>query len=248
MLRSLKELLRYDLQATDGQVGKVTDFLFDDVLWTIRYLVADTGGWLSGRKVLLPPEVLGQADWSTRTFPVSLTKIQVEESPEIAEDKPVSRQHQLKLMQFYGLKPYWIAGVTGGDFPQEIAKTETEKESGNVATAEAGDPHLRSADEVMGYHIQAVDNAVGHVEDFLIDDENWVLRYMIVDTKNILPGKKVMLSLLWVNQVSYDESSVFMDVPEKYIKNSPEFKPGVPVNREQEEILFDYYGRPKYWL
>ncbi len=248
MLRSLKELIGYKLLARDGEVGTVRDFLFDDVLWTIRYQVADTGGWLTGRQVLLPPPVLGKANWTSGEFPVSLTKKQVEESPPIIEDKPVSRQHEFELMQFYGLKPYWVGGVTGGDFPQEIAEPKSDEEEGQVIAEEMDDPHLRSVDEVIGYHIQAVDNSVGHVDDFLIDDESWVLRYLIVDTRNILPGKKVMLSLLWVSQVKWEESTVYMDVPERYIKEGPEFDPNEPINREKEEVLFDFYGRPRYWL
>jgi len=103
MQKSTKELKGYAIDATDGDIGKVDDFYFDDKSWTIRYLVVDTGNWLLGRKVLLSPIAVGKADFSSGRFNVTLTKKQVEESPSIDTDKPVSRQHETSYHDYYRL-------------------------------------------------------------------------------------------------------------------------------------------------
>jgi len=100
MLRSLKKLFGNKILATDGQIGRVHDFYFDDQEWTVRYMVADTGGWLKGRLVLISPAALGEADWGAESFPVNLTRQQIGESPGIEEDLPVSRQQEIELQRY----------------------------------------------------------------------------------------------------------------------------------------------------
>jgi sporulation protein YlmC with PRC-barrel domain len=246
MLRSLKEVEGYTILATDGEVGSVEDFYFDDQYWTVRYLVVDTGGWLSGRRVLLTPLAVERPDWGTGTLPVALTKDQVENSPDIDLDKPVSRQREVGLHDHYGWAYYWAdlstpaTAVTTPPPPamaEERAETEREK----------GDPHLRSVDEVTGYDIQARDGEIGHVEDFIADDETWIMRYLVVDTRDWLPGKKVLVAPAWVRMVNWADADVHVDLLRETIKNSPEYDPAAPVNRAYEERLYDYYGRPRYW-
>jgi sporulation protein YlmC with PRC-barrel domain len=238
----------YGLEATDGDCGKVNDLLFDENLWLTRYLVADTGGWLIDRRVLLPPSVLGQPSWKESIIPVNLTKSDIENSPKLDEDAPVSRQHEIMLYRDWNLQPYWEGRNAPGVYPipakvQEIEKRLNEKES-----SENSDPYLRSFNEVKGYDIDATDGEIGQVEDILFDDETWVIRYLVVDTRKWLPGKKVIIPLIWVEAISWAEQSIIVDVDKDKIKNSPEFDPTMAINREQEEILYDYYGRPKYWL
>jgi len=247
MLRSVKELFGYKFEARDGEIGKVHDLYFDDLTWEIRYLVADTGKWLPGRKVLIIPSALGEPNWRSRNFPVQLTKDQIMKSPDIDLDKPVSRQHELKLHQHHNWAPYWIRYAAPGTVsvrPAPHAEEEKEKE----ATPEVeGDSHLRSAKEVIGYHIQARDGEIGHVEDFIMEDMKEVIRYMIVDTKNWLPGKDVLISPLWIEKVSWKDAKVFIGLLRETIKDSPEYNPAEPINRRYEERLYDFYGRPKYW-
>ncbi len=247
MIRSLEDLRNYAILARDDEIGKVSDFFFDDLAWVVRYVVADTGGWLEDRQVLLSPLVLGQPDWEAQAVPVNLTRRQVEGSPPIAADLPVSRQMEVDLAEYYGWPPYWqttppmtgVGAMAAGPAPPEGSAG---------ARPETGDPHLRSVEEVTGYHIQARDGSIGHVEDLIAKDENWVIRYLVVDTRNLLPGKKVLVSPAWVEDVNWVERLVHVDLLQETIKNSPEFDPSAPVNREYEVQLYDYYGRPKYWV
>jgi hypothetical protein len=125
-----------------------------------------------------------------------------------------------------------------------IARTATEQEEKEERHS---DPHLRSTREVIGYHIQARDGEIGHVDDLIVDDELWYLRYLVIDTRNWLPGRKVLVAPAWAEQVSWIERKVYIDLKRETIKNSPEFDPSMPVNREYEVQLYDYYGRPRYW-
>jgi hypothetical protein len=239
MLRSVKELRGYAIQAVDGQVGKVDGFFFDDLTWTIRYLVADTGGWLFNRLVLLSTISLGQPEWEERVFPVRLTREQVENSPPVTVDRPVSRQMEEKLARYYGWPRYWT-GATATVVSEAVAELEKED-------LIQSDPHLRGTREVIGYHIRATDGEIGRVEDFIVEDSSWVLRYLVVSTRDLLPGRSVLVAPKWVDSVSWAERSVYVDLARKTIKNSPEFDPAAPVNRTYELRLYDYYGRPKYW-
>lgn len=243
MLRSVKSLFGYVILAKDGDIGRAHDFFFDDEEWTIRYLVVDTHYWLPGRKVLISPVALEQPDSGSYQFPVNLTKDQVKDSPDIDADKPFSRQQQIDLHTYYGWPYYW---PVGGYFvppslspPAKRVKKQPQKET--------GDPHLRSTKEVTGYHIGATDGGIGHVEDFILEEEDWMIRYMVVDTKNWLPGRKVLISPQWVERVSWSERKVHVGLPRESIRNSPEYDAEAPVNREYEVRLYDYYGRPTYW-
>jgi hypothetical protein len=250
MLRSVKEIFGYVLNAKDGEIGRCKDFLFDDEAWTIRYMVADTGRWLPGRRVLVSPIALGEPDWPSRRFPVRLTKNQIEEAPGLHEDAPVSRQYEMNWTRYYGWPYYWTGSAlwATGDYPdelflqKELAEAAAEEEKMNEA-----DCHLRSVKEVTGYHIQATDTEIGHVEDFILDDRTWTLRYMVVDTRNWLPGRKVLVSPVWIDSLDWGEAKVFVDLDSNRIKSSPEYNPSTPVNREYEERLYDFYGRPRYW-
>jgi uncharacterized protein YrrD len=245
MRRSLKDLVGYTIRASDGDIGKVDEFYFDDQSWTIRYVVVDTGKWLSGRKVLISPAAFDGPDWESRTFPVNLTKEQVQNSPSIDTDKPVSRQHESELHGYYGWPIYWGNGPVFGAFqasPVMIMEPASEEQA--PPEEPDADAHLRSTAQTAGYHIEATDGEIGHVEDFVVDDETWAIRYMLVDTRNWLPGKHVLVSPRWCKRVSWEESKVFVDLTRDAIKSSPEFDPRKPVTLDYEGELHDYYGRP----
>ncbi len=247
MLRSVKEITGYRLRATDGEIGRCKDFLFDQEQWNIRYMVADTGKWLPGRKVLVSQVSLGEPDWSSRLFTVKLTKEQVEHSPPLDLDAPVSRQYEIKYHNHYGLPHYWSEfGVRGGvayaDLPYAEKKVEID-----TAEQQSGDDHLSSAHEVTGYHIRASDGGIGHVEDFIVDDETWTVRYIMVDTHNWLRRQTVLVAPTWIDSVDCAKNKVIVDLTREQVKNSPEYDPSAPVNREYEARLYDFYGRPKYW-
>lgn len=209
MLWSAKKLRGYKILARDGEIGRVVEFYFDDEDWTIRYLVVDTGDWLPRKKVLIAPAAFyGKPDWDTRTFPVILTKEMVKESPDVDTDKPVSRQRGPQLIKYYNWPIYRKAEELGS----EISRNK-----------EKGDSHLRSTEEVMGYHIKVVDGEVGHIEDFIIDDEKWNIKYIAVDTRNWLPRKKVVILPKWIERIDWAASKVYACLLKDKIKTSPEY-------------------------
>ncbi|WP_119461811.1 PRC-barrel domain-containing protein [Rhodospirillaceae bacterium SYSU D60014] len=254
MLWSYEHLRDYALRATDGTLGDVKDMLFDDSEWTVRYLVVDTGKWLFGRRVLLIPSVLDKPDPERREFPISLTQDQVRNSPDIDTDKPVSRQQETTLHGYYGWPNYWMMPAADaippydggrGAFPATGARAELEERA--EEEAEHGNPHLRSAQEVGGYYIGARDGEIGHIEDFLIDENGWSIRYLVADTRNWLPGKRVLISPDWVLRVDWSERRVDLDLTQEQVRNSPEYDPEAGIHRDYENRLYGYYGRRPYW-
>jgi hypothetical protein len=236
MLSKAKTLTGYKLQSLDGEIGTAKDFYFDDHYWTIRYLVADTGEWLVSRQVLISPQSLAGVDADQGSITVKLTKDQIEHSPTLNRDKPVSRQFERAYFGFYGLPMYFgfeHDRVKAGRFAQ--------------TTKKRGDPDLRSMHDVSGHHVEASDGEIGHVEDFLIDDETWAIRYLIVDTRDWLPGKKVLISPRWIERVSWSEKQVVVDLTREAIQQAPEHADSSPLTRDQEIALHRHYNRPGYW-
>lgn len=247
MLLSARRLLDYKIEATDGNIGHADSFLFDDQTWIIRYLVIDTGKWLSGRKVLLAPSVLGKPVADQRVFPISLTRQEIEASPDIDTDKPISRQHEVQLYEYYDWTPYWGGGVAMPYAPfAGVEKRQTERQA--VQVEERFDQHLRSTKEIIGYKIHAKDGKMGHIDDFIVEEYEWIIRHLIVDTRSWLPSRSVIIPPEWIKEIRWMESEVYVDVSKDEVKESPEFNPEAPVNREYETRLYDYYGRPKYWM
>ncbi len=249
MLRSASELFNYTLAAQDGEIGRCKDFLFDDEFWTIRHMVADTGKWLPGVRVLISPASLGEPRWSDKIFPVGLTKDQIKEAPGVDEDAPLNRHYEKLLALYYGHSPYWLDASTWVTFESQKYLLNREMMQDQINKLEDGgnDVHLRSIKAVLNYNIHATDGKVGHVEDFVLDDENWRVRYLVVDTRNWIPGRKVLVSPMWVELVEWLNRKVQVDLTVEEVKESPLYDPSAPVNREYEQRLYDYYGRPTYW-
>jgi hypothetical protein len=247
MLRSADEMMGYILEAKDDEIGRCRDFLFDDQYWTVRYMVADTHKWLPGRKVLISPISLGQPDWVSRRFPVDLTREEVKNSPSIAKDAPVSRQYEIEYFKHYGWSYYWEGKDILGTNSMPGTPPATVTSPSAIQDMDPKSTFLRSVKEVTGYHIQAENGEIGHVEDFILEENEWVIRYLILDTRNWLPGRKVLVSPGWIESIRWDENSVYVNLTRNAIKKGPEFDPFEPINREYEVRLYDYYGRPKYW-
>lgn len=246
MLRSINALKGYRLAATDGDVGKVADFLFDDRWWVVRYMVADTGGWLTGRKVLISPIALGEPAWEEGLFPVRLTTRQVEEAPPLDEHAPVSREYERSFLEHYGHGLYWVGADYWGASPDPwgVLHPVDEPEPPSPEELEPRENHLRSVEEVKGYDVHATDGLMGHVDDFIVDDASWALRWLVVDTRKWLPGRKVLVSSEWTTGVDWVSREVSFDVDRESIKASPEYDPAKPVNARYEKQLYDFYGRP----
>ena len=251
MLRSLKDLDQYMVRATDGEIGRVVDFLLDDNGWVVRYLIVQTGGamLLNGRKVLVSPIAFKAAEWATRTFDLTLTKHEVKNSPDVDVDKPVSRQHERDYSRYFGYPYYWrYSGAWAMEpYPERLAANLFSEPPEDGQHDDPGDAHLRSAKELRHYHIQGSDDAIGHVDDLIVDDESWQIRYLVVDTRNWWFGKRVLVSPHWAKQVSWEEKKVYVDLTREAIKNAPEWRSTDGINREYETRLYDYHGRPAYW-
>jgi hypothetical protein len=251
MLRSSKEMEGFSIKAIDGEIGKLHEFYFDDHTWTIRYIIVDTGSWLAEKLVLIAPDAFKAVNLEKRIVELNLDKQQIADSPEIDKDKTVSRQKEAELIGHYGWPMYWtgIGGPTIGAFPPaNTAITKTEKEIQEMRRNEdQNDPNLRSTRAVISYWIHASDGHIGHVEDFLLDDDTWNIRYLIIDTKNLLPGKKVIIALDWIEKIDWAESSVHLKLKKEEIRSSPEYDPSQPVSRKYETEIHEHYGKEKYW-
>jgi len=251
MLIKTKDLKDFKLNSLDGELGKVKEFYFDDQYWTIRYMIANTGSWLTGRKVLLSPNSITSINKEEEYINMNLTKNQIENSPSLDSDKPVSRQFEEKFYGYFQLPMYWGGmemGGTGGAFiPYPILDNEKEMLMKSTKDKDKWDPHLRSSQNVSGYNIQGLDDMIGHVDDFIIDDETWEIRYLIIDTQNWWPGKKILLAPQWIDNVSWEESKVFVNFKCEDIKQSPEYTEETILNRDFETSLYQHYNREGYW-
>jgi hypothetical protein len=257
MIRTTDSLKNLELRARDGVLGKVKDFYFDDEHWKIRYLVVETGTWLNSRKVLLATSVIDAIDWDRALLPVDLTQEQVRRSPGIDTEQPVSREQEAGLHEHYGWPAYWTGAgyLDGGGLITPVPLLDTPAAPTVPATAEAalasvpqirtapnGDPRLRSGKAVLGYGLEASDGAIGHIEDFLFEDHTWELRYAVIDTRNWLPGKKVVVSPDWISTVSWSHSRVYIDLTREAIKAAPAYDPSAPFDEEYERRLHRELG------
>nr|MBA3477274.1 PRC-barrel domain-containing protein [Lautropia sp.] len=241
--------------------GYVKEAYFDDDVWTIRYLVVDTGTWLTGRKVLISPYSIKTPLTEGNLLDVNLTRDQIKDSPDIDTHKPVSRQHERDYLTYYGYPSYWEMGGVWGtmDYPlfpyvEDLKKDALAAEhqrpaaSGKAAARNEEDSHLRSTADVTGYDIHASDGSIGHVDDFIFDDETWTIRYLVVDTVNWWPGgKRVLIATRWSDSIDWEQREVTTSLSRETIKNSPEYDSSRLLDRQYEEKLHEAHQRAGYW-
>ena len=246
MLYSAKTLKDFKLNGFDGEIGKVDEFYFDDNYWTIRYLIADTGTWLMNRLVLISPYALAAVNPEQKNINVTLTKKQIEESPATYHHKPVSRQYEEIYYNYFGWPVYWEGMYKWGAF------SHVERDRNKSGTSARGETvqelYLRSTHDVIGHAVHATDGEIGHVEDFIIDDETWDIRYLVIDTKILWLGKKVLVSPKWVERIRWDESKVYVNLLRDTIRLSPEYSEESLLSREYETGLHQHYNRTGYWV
>ena len=255
-LQSIQKLEGVRILATawEGEVGSVKNVYFDDEQWVVRYLVVDTGGWLGGRRVLISPNAVQSIDWPHRAIVLNLTRDQVEGGPGIDTDKPVSRQQEAAYHRYCGYPEYWQSGAfwaSGSALPliepaDPLRLEEEEARRGAQARREGLDAHLRSSEEVIGYCIEASDASIGHVANFLFEEGTWVIRYLIVDTRHWLPGKHVLISPLWIREVSWSDRTLSLDLTRRQIEQSPEHDAQHAPSPEYERWLHRHYARSHY--
>lgn len=212
-------LLRgFTLHSIDGEIGRVTDLYFDDLAWVVRYLVVQTGTWLQSRKVLISTPHLGHMDLERKQIQVDLTMDQVRNSPDIDTELPVGRQHEEMLHRYYGWPFYWdsMSGLPG-DFEVWMPVPEGLRTSGPK-----GDPHLRSTSEVAGYHMHALDGNIGHIEDFIIEDESWRIVYLVAKTRDWLPGRHILIETEGIQEISWENLEVLVQHSCEEIRKCPD--------------------------
>lgn len=259
-LRRIGDLLTYTIGATDGDIGTVNDIYFEDDTWTVRHLVVDAGGWLVGRHVLIPPRAVQRIDAVNQRVVTGLSRQQVKDSPDVKTQRPVSRQYEADLYGYYGYPSYWAGPYRWGlaadpylaPYPPPAPTPAPGVGSSAVADelaarAASQDSRLRSARDVSGHGIQATDGELGHVEDYLFDDHEWAIRYLVVDPRNWWPGAHVLVSTEWITAIHWNDSTVEVNVDKETVRSAPVYDPAAALNREYERRFHHHYRRPGYW-
>jgi len=250
MLWNASVLSGFTVEATDGVVGTVRDLLFEDKSWKLRWLVVHTGPWLFGRKVLLPLSALGKPDAAERKFTLTITKKQVQDSPDVMTDLPVSRHLEAHVYHYYDWNPYWQSGFSSManavGTPVYMPRTDDVgprwQDGGTDALPDDGDQHLRSVNAVIGYHMEALDGAIGHAEDFIVDDSDWYIHYITVDTKNWLPGQRVVISPGLIREINWISRSIYLKTSIEKIKNSPPYNSNLTEDGGFNNNFRKYFG------
>jgi len=263
MLRSVNDLAGFAVDATDGRIGKLLDFYFDDRFWAVRFLVVTSAESQEGRKVLLSPLAIAGLDAPARTLRTTLTRAQVRASPDVDIHQPVSRQHEVENYGYYGYPFYWagagmwgsstlpalMLAARGGDESAGLsAKQQAFVEAQAAFHRERGDdPDLRSCRAIAGYHLQASDGEIGHVEGFVVDDESWAIRYLVVNTSDWWLGHKVLIAPPWIHDIRWIDATVSVELTRQAVKDAPRYDGAAQLDRDQEASLHRHYDRPGYW-
>jgi uncharacterized protein YrrD len=240
VLKRIGDLTGYALRATDGDIGKVKDLYFDDEQWVVRYLVVDTGTWLNSREVLVAPVAITGVGWDDETINVSLSKSQVEQCPSVDLHRPVSRQYESEYYAHFGYAPYWTATPPPGIFADETLSAERAQGAAGAAGQpydgrSADDSRLRSAKDVTGYHILATDGEIGHVDDFLVDDQTWAIRFIEVDTSNWIGGDSVLVPRDALLSVAWPDEKLSVGLTRAQVEASP--------RTDETDLSMDYQRR-----
>jgi hypothetical protein len=223
MLIHSKKLYDDRLAALDGEIGRVKDLYFDDKNWVVRYVVADTGSWLTGRLVLLSPHAFGRLDEVTSALQVNLTRAQIEHSPAIDAHKPVSRQYEIDYFRYYGWPVYWNGGGMWGmaSCPAIVAPSKAEIEAG-FRMHHRDDKHLQSAHALGGYNIEASDGTLGFMRGLLVDDRTWAIAEIAVDAGHWYAEKEIRIATSEIERISYEESRIFVRLTKADIRRTLE--------------------------
>jgi hypothetical protein len=262
----MKDMEDYSIAATDGIVGYVKDLYFDDESWVIRYLIVDTGAWLSQRRVLISPIAIDPPSRATKTLAVSITREQVQNSPDIDTDKPVSRQHERRYLGYYGYPYYWRGGGLWGAslYPHLMLSTpgygainadHRGAQAQNVSADgeadarqhETDDPHLRSCNAIMRYGVHATDGDIGHIGGIIVEENTRAIRYLIVNTSNWWLGHEVIIAPKWIDDFEWVDSKVAVGMSRQAIKDAPPYSSTATLNREDEVRTHIHHSRIGYW-
>ena len=250
MFKNLRDLEGFRLAAEDGEIGHVTDLYFEDDEWAVRYLVVATGTWLFGKKVLISPNAVERVDWDKECIKVTLTMEQVRNSPDIDTDRPISRQQEAEYHLYYNFPPYWGGVALWGRYDQPGAEaTEDEAESAKEDSSYGAkwDSHLRSAREVRGYRVEAIDGQVGHLDNLVVEIETWAVRYLVINTGGWLKKHEVLFTPKLVDRVIWAEATINVNASRELMESAPGYTSVDGITRAHEEALFSHYTTHPYW-
>jgi hypothetical protein len=246
-LLNLDTIKTYALEAVNGEVGRFEEIYFEDSYFMIRYLVVNTGGWLSGQKVLLSPFTVGDVDEKDHKLFIELTQEQIKHSPPIESNRPVSREYEINYFNYYGWPPYWenTPWPSTPSIPPTVTASPHEKTNSSFRPDEN---HLRSSKELQGYSINVKNGSIGHLKSFIIDTQYWTIRYLEIDTRKWLRGGKyILISPAWISQISWPDRSLSVELSREVLKDAPEYDENKTIDRDYEFKLFNYYGKEIYW-
>lgn len=253
ILRSLNEITGYSLQASDGNIGCCEDRLFDDKIWFFRYMLADTSAGLPSSKNTLPsPISLSEPNGKNTQLPVTLTRELLENNPQRDEHKPVSREYETNFFDYYGYGYYWIGAGPWGSSAAPIALAKVTPDANvtddgeRIKEVSTKERDLRYAKKVEGYTIESIYGEMGQVEDFVLNDVDWTIAYIIVNARNwLLSGRKVLIVPSWLSSVSWVKRMVSINLTSEKIEGSPEYDPSQLIDPEYEVTFHDFYEKLK---
>ena len=231
-LQSVHHLEPCTLYAVDGAIGTVEALYFDEVNWAVRYLRVDTGGWLNGRRVLISPVAVGEVRAEEQAIFIELTRAQIETSPPLDPDQPVSRCYEEAYYRHYDWPLYWEEDRRSGVGPAQRSQQEK---------------RLQRTARVEGCLSVAADGAIGAVRDIFVDIRYWVIRYLEIETRGIRPGRHALVSTDWIERVNWADRIVNIDLACAAIHTAPGFDVSTDISRDYETGLFRHYGRRGYW-
>jgi len=248
MLKPISSFLGSSVYAKNTLIGKVEDFYFDDQSWAIRYMIVNTGGWLAGKQVLVSPLGIQSGDSDHRRIELNMSPEQVQHSPSINSEMPVSKQQEAEYYDYFHWPYYWHgAGIWGiapsiedaldRPFPIELRSKEIEQPHN----------HLRDLKEILKYHIRATDRQFGHVNDFMFDDRDWVIRYFVIKSSSWFSTNRTLISTKWIEGIRWEDRVFQVGLHSKKMKGAPQFRPDLPIDRSYENKLHEYYNQPIYW-
>lgn len=242
MLQSIKEIYGHKLTALDGEIGTVKKVYFDQQKWGVRYLIAETGGWLTSRQVLISPCALNNTVGHPEIFSVNLTRRQIEDSPHLEWHKPVSRRFEEAYYRYYNWPRYWqgdeIWGASGIPMRDGVIPPSLEPAQLTGPRLDMGDGHLWSTRKVDGYHVQTRDGIVGCVSDFMMDARAWVIRQLVIKVGHPHSGAKALIPMNTVVRIGYEQSSVFTDLTVRAVEQSL-VQQWVPLRGETDAATFN---------
>lgn len=245
MVFSVSDFKGASLHATDGDVGSLRDLYFDDDKWVVRYFIVETGPLIFGKEVLISPASVEALDSREAAIYVDLGVDEIKGSPSIDLRKPVSRREEERFLQYYNLTPYWAgpdiwasAAYARGLPPLEEAGPEIE----NANTPGESERRLRSCAEIHGYGVEGTDGSAGYVEDFLVEYQTCRIRYLVVDTHKLLPGKRVLVSPEWVEEIRWADRTVGVGLRTDVVRSALSYSGVTELDDEYERALHEHYN------